>query len=188
MHFYTAPVSPFLDFTSAVLEVKVHPLWSFPLFYRPRIPQNWPQMKPLRPVSCFSRVLHIPAPHSIGQLDANKLAHAWLRGGPLSCCPQRTCRMVSLVRTLLQLFSSFIVGPVRQREPLVGTDKGLGSRGFPWPASCLTLLHLASAERITLGLCVRSLSPPATIGRNQKTNAVLQCQNLHIADILDLEI
>lgn len=52
------------------------------------------------------------------------------------------------------------------------------------------LLHLASAETITFGLCVKSiiLSPPAIIGENQNTDGVSQSQNLHIADILDLEI
>lgn len=51
------------------------------------------------------------------------------------------------------------------------------------------LLHLASAETITFGLCVQSitLSSPAKFGENQNTDGVSQCQNLHIADILDLE-
>lgn len=51
------------------------------------------------------------------------------------------------------------------------------------------LLHLASSEMITFGLCVQSitLSSPPIIGENQNTDGVSQCQNLYIADILDLE-
>lgn len=48
------------------------------------------------------------------------------------------------------------------------------------------LLHLASAETITFGLCVQSitLSPPAIIEENQNTNAVSQCRHLQFCQYI----